>query len=122
MSDIQKRDSIPSTNKLSKQGIAAVGYTAAGVFLLVLNALVGIPFLGYLIGGAVCLLGIASFTSKDPADKRAGTIILAAGVLSILSKLGVGPSKVLLVIGTVSLLALGIWNGIKFLTGLKKRS
>ena len=122
MNDIERRNNIPSTKSLSKLGIAAVGYTAAGVFLLVLNILIKIPLLGYAVGGAVCLLGIASFTSKDPADKRAGTIILAAGVLSILSKIGVGPSGALLAIGTIGLFALGIWNGIKFLIGLKKRS
>jgi hypothetical protein len=71
-------------------------------------------------------LGIASFTSKDPADKKAGAIITAAGALTILSKARIPAigtlSGVLLSIGAVGLLALGVINGIKFLIGLKKRS
>jgi hypothetical protein len=124
MSDIEKRDYIPSRSSLSKLGITAVGYTAGGVFLFLLQAFARFRGLGIVIGALVCLIGIASFTSKDPADKKAGAIIMTAGILALLSKVpGIAPvAGTLLAIGAIGLLAMGIINGIKFLTGLKKRS
>jgi len=126
MNEIERRDDIPSTTSLSKMGVSAVGYTAAGVFLIVLGAISSAPLIGILAGGLVGLLGLGSLTSKDLADKRAGLVLTAAGALTILSKIPIPLiqpfSKVLLTIGAIGLLGLGIWNGIKFLIGLKKRS
>ncbi|MCL2214236.1 MAG: hypothetical protein FWC06_03390 [Treponema sp.] len=128
MSDIMKRDEIPSAKSLTKYGVAAVGYTAAGIFLSILNTITGTGFsiLGIVAGTVVFLLGISSFLSKDPADKKAGFIITAAGVLTVISKTGIpffaGVSRTLLVIGAVGLLALGVINAVKFFRGLKKRS
>jgi hypothetical protein len=126
MNDIEKRDEIPSASKLSKLGITAIGYTAGGIFLFVLQAVARFRVVGLIAGAVVCLLGIGSLMSKDPADRKPGIIITAAGVLAILSKSGVpliAPvTATLLGIGAVGLLALGIWNGIKFFIGLKKRS
>jgi hypothetical protein len=125
MNDIEKSDkNIPSRSSLSKLGITAVGYTAAGIFLILLQGFAKIRGLGLIVGGVVCVLGIASFTSKDPADRKAGAIITAAGVLTLLSKIPVAApvAATLLTIGAVGLLALGIINGVKFLIGLKKRS
>ena len=128
MSDVMKREEIPSTESLSKTGVAAAGYTAAGIFLSVLNAVSGSGFslIGIIAGIAVFLLGLGSFFSKDPADKKAGFIITTAGILTFISKTGIpffaGASRVLLTIGAVCLLALGVFNAIKFFRGLKKRS
>jgi hypothetical protein len=126
MNDIEKKDNIPSRSSLSKLGVTAVGYAAGGIFLFLLQFFAGMRGLGLVVGAAVCLLGIGSFTSKDPADKKAGAIITAAGALTILSRVGIPAVKALsgtlLSIGAVGLLALGIINGIKFLIGLKKRS
>ena len=65
-------------------------------------------------------------SSKDPADKRAGLILTAAGALTVLSALPIpvisGFSKVLLGIGVFGLLALGVINAVKFFRGLKQRS
>jgi hypothetical protein len=125
MNEIQRRDTIPSTSKLAKLGVTAVCYTAAGIFLFILKALTG-NVLGFIAGAIVCIIGFASFKSRDPADKRAGTIITTAGILTILSMTGIPffakVSSTLLNIGAFGLLGLGIWNGIKFFTGLKKRS
>ncbi|MCL2196960.1 MAG: hypothetical protein FWB77_05035 [Treponema sp.] len=119
-------ENIPSTSALSKLGITAIGYTAGGVFLLILNMLARFRGLGLIVGGLVCLVGIGSLLSKDPADRKAGIIITAAGALAVLSKTGIPAvtaiSSTLLSIGAIGLLALGIINGIKFLIGLKKRS
>jgi len=126
MNEIEKRNDIPSTSKLSKLGVSAVACTVGGAFLLVLTAIAGLKVIGLVAGAVVCLIGIGSLTSKDPADRKPGLIITAAGALAILSKSGIpgiaGLSGTLLTIGAVGLLALGIWNGIKFFFGLKKRS
>jgi hypothetical protein len=126
MNGIQRRDSIPSTSRLARFGVTAVGYTAAGIFLFVLQAIASFRVLGLIAGAVVCIIGFASLKSRDPADKRAGAIITAAGVLTVLSMTGIPffarVSGTLLSIGAVGLLALGIWNGIKFFIGLKKRS
>ena len=127
MNDLEKRSEIPSTSSLSKTGVAAVGYTAAGVFISILNAIsTGFSIPGIVAGAVVFVLGLGSFFSKDPADKRAGFIITAAGALTVLSKSGIpllaGASRTLLVVSAVGLLALGVINAIKFFRGLKKRS
>jgi hypothetical protein len=123
MKDIEKRDEFPSTTVLSKLGVSAVGYTVGGIFLLLLNVFAK-PGFGLIIGGLVCLLGIGSFLSKDPADRKAGLLITIAGALTVLSRIPflTAISKILLSIGAFGLLALGIVNGIKFFIGLKKRS
>ena len=126
MNDIEKRDNIPSTSNLAKQGITAVACTAGGLFLLILQTVARLPVLGLIIGGVACVFGIASLLSKDPADKKAGAVIGGAGILVMLSKTGIpfirAAAGTLIGIGAVALLVLGISNGIKFLRGLKKRS
>ena len=126
MNEIERRSEVPTTSSLSKTGVRAVGYTAAGIFILVLNAVARSFWPGLIIGGIIAFFGFGSLRSKDPADKRAGILITAAGILTVLSKIPIpfiqGVSSVLLGIGAVVLLAVGIWNGIKFFIGLKKRS
>lgn len=123
-----KKNDMPSTTSLSKCGVAAVGYTAAGIFLSILNAITstGFNIVGIIAGAVIAFLGIGSFFSKDPADKKAGLIITTAGILTVISKTGIpflaGASRVLLVIGAVGLLAIGVINAVKFFRGLKKRS
>jgi len=122
--EIEKREAIPSTSSLSKMGITAIGYCAGGIFLILLQVFSRFRGLGLVIGALVCIVGIVSFTSKDQADRKAGAVIMAAGALALLSKIPVvAPlAGTLLSIGAIGLLALGIWNGIKFFIGLKKRS
>jgi len=120
MNELTTRDDIPSTSTLSKLGVSAVGYTVAGIVLFLLKGI------GIIIGAIACLIGIGSFLSKDPTDKKFGIIILTAGILAILSRLNIpfitGFSNTLLTISAVGLLLLGIVNGIRFFKGLKKRS
>jgi len=124
MNDIIKKNDVPTTSGLAKLGITAIGYSAAGIFIFVLNAISRNLIIGLVAGGIVTLFGLGSLKSKDPADKKAGIIITAAGVLTLLSKIPfIAPvSSTILGIGAVGLLALGIWNGIKFFLGFKKRS
>jgi hypothetical protein len=126
MSEIMNKSDIPSTSSLTKFGVTAVGYTITGVLLLVLNALANYNVFAFAIGGLILLFGIGFIRSKEPADKKAGIILTAVGLLTVVSKMGIpaisGLSGVILVVATVGLLALGVWNGIKFFIGLKKRS
>jgi hypothetical protein len=124
MYDLERKDDIPSTSSLSKLGITAIGYTAGGIFIFLLQAFAKLRGLGLVAGAVVCVVGIVSLMSKDPADKKAGSIITAAGVLVLLSKISwIAPvAGTLLSIGGIGLFAMGIINGIKFLIGLKKRS
>jgi len=125
MNDLEKRtDEYPSTSTLSKQGLTAVGCAAGGIFLLIVQALATRGPLGFIIGGIACIVSIGLLLAKDATDKKAGMIIGGAGILTLLSKVpGIGPfAGTLITIGGVGLLALGIWNAIKFIKGLKKRS
>jgi hypothetical protein len=107
---------------LAKQGMTAVGGIAGGVALLIMSALP--PIVGIIVGVVVGIVGIGGILSKDPDDKKPGVLAAVAGGLSIFSKVGiVRPlAGTLLGIGAIGLLGLGIWNGVKFLRGLKSRS
>jgi hypothetical protein len=91
--------------------------------MLILGALPAI--FGVAAGVIVTGVGISALRSQDPDDKKPGAIVTASGVLAILSKLG-GPFRplagVCMGIGAVGLLVMGIWNGIKFIKGLRDRS
>ena len=126
MNNIETTNSMPSTSTLAKQGITAIGCTAGGIFLFVMQAIARFRVLGLVVGAAACVAGIVLLLSKDSANRKPGAVITGAGFLVVLSKTTFGPIKVaagtLLSIGALGLLALGIWNGIKFFIGLKKRS
>ena len=123
MFDIEKSDGFLSTSSLSKLGVTAVGYTAGGIFVLLLNSIASTWF-GLVVGAVVCLFGLGSFRSKDPVDRKAGFIVMAAGILVFLSKVPlVAPiASALLVVSGIGLLVMGIRNAIKFIIGLRKRS
>jgi hypothetical protein len=126
MNEIMKSEGYMSTSRLSKLGVSAVGFTAAGICLFIFNAVIQLPVVGIIIGGLVLLFGLAAFRSRDKADKRAGIIITTAGILAILSRIPInslqGISGFLLGAGAFGLLAVGIINAIKFFKGLKQRS
>ena len=115
----------PSTNKLAKRGVTAVGGIIGGVALLAMSALP--PVAGIIVGGAATAIGIGAVLSKDPDDKKIGKFVVAGGVLALVSKLPIpafiaGVAGTVLSIGGLGLLGMGIWNGIKFIKGLKSRS
>lgn len=122
MSDLIPGGNYTPTNMLAKQGMTAVGGIAGGVALLIMSALP--PIVGIIVGVVVGIVGIGGILSKDPDDKKPGVLAAVAGGLSIFSKVGiVRPlAGTLLGIGAIGLLGLGIWNGVKFLRGLKSRS
>jgi hypothetical protein len=112
------------TNVLAKQGITAVGGIVSGVALMIMRALPS--FIGIIAGLVVGVIGIGGILSKDPDDRKPGILAAAAGALSILARIGMPSFRALagtlLGISALGLLAMGIWNGIKFIKGLKGRS
>jgi hypothetical protein len=114
-------DSGGSPSNLTQKGVAAVGFLAAGAGFLVMGAL---PFIvGVAVGGLACFIGAGSVFSRDKTDRTGGLVLFAGGALTLLAKfrLLAALSRTALAIGAVACIGLGIWNGIKFLRGLKAR-
>jgi hypothetical protein len=63
-------------------------------------------------------------TSKDKEDHFPGTVITAGGVLCLVAQIPILGllGKIALGIGAVALIGIGVWNGVKFILGLKSRS
>ncbi|MDR0637266.1 MAG: hypothetical protein LBF87_09355 [Treponema sp.] len=127
MRDLKRLDDdkeyVPA-NVLARQGVAAVAGIAGGTALLAMGALPSIA--GIVVGGVATVVGIGSLISKDPDDKKPGAVLTAAGFLAMASKVGIPVIRPLaatfLGVGAIGMLAMGVWNGIKFIKGLKKRS
>jgi hypothetical protein len=102
--------------------ISAVGGIVGGLALVIIRALP--PFIGIVAGVIVGVIGIGGILSKDPDDHKPGFLAAAAGALSILARIGIirPLAGTLLGISALGLLAMGIWNGVKFIKGLKSRS
>jgi hypothetical protein len=127
MNDIEPRKEPVPTNVLAKQGVAAVAQIAGGLLILLMHGFsarllpLGIVF-GLVMGG----LGLGAVLSKDPEDKKPGVILTVAGILKLLSHLAVPViirpiAGYFLSVFSLGLLAMGVWNGIRFLLGLKSR-
>ncbi|MDR0387092.1 MAG: hypothetical protein LBH57_03555 [Treponema sp.] len=122
MNDIEPRGGYTPTGVLAKQGVTAIGSLIGGIGLLIAGALPMVP--GIILGAVVGVVGIGAAMSKDRDDRKIGILAAVAGGLTILSKIGIVKplAGTLLAIGAIGLLAAGIWNGIKFLKGLKNRA
>ena len=110
------------TSVLSIQGMTAIGGIVGGTALIIMRALP--PFMGIIAGVIVGVVGIGGILSKESDDRKPGILAAAAGALSILARIGVirPLAGTLLGISALGLLAVGVWNGIKFIKGLKARS
>jgi hypothetical protein len=121
MKQIESGDSHVSTDVLAKRGVTAIGSLIGGVGLMVLGVLP--PIMGLIAGGVVGVAGISGLLSRDPEDRKPALLVTAAGALAVFSKVPiVRPiAASLLGLGAIGLIGLGIYNGIKFLKGLKSR-
>ncbi|GHV74409.1 hypothetical protein AGMMS49940_17110 [Spirochaetia bacterium] len=112
------------TNVLAKQGVTAIGGIVGGVVLMIIRALPS--FIGLIAGVIVGVVGIGGAMSKERDDRKLGLLTAVAGGLAVLSRIPIKPlaalSGTLLGISALGLLAVGVWNGIKFIRGLKGRS
>jgi hypothetical protein len=125
MGNLIEKDDTPSKNSLSKTGVSAVLQLAGGVVLLVLGALPAL--LSTVVGGALTIIGLTEFSSRDNEDKKIGAVLTLAGAATILSRHGVLPALkaaggMALRTGAFVLIGLGLFNAIKFIIGIKKRS
>jgi hypothetical protein len=126
MRDIEpvKENYVP-TSVLAKQGVTAVAGIVGGAAMLLMGALP--PIVGVVVGGIITAVGIGAMLSKDPDDKKPGRVATAAGLLTLAAKVGgfawmKALAGTVLGLGAFGMFAMGVWNGIKFLHGLKKRS
>ena len=111
-----------SEGNASKYGILMIGSFVGAIILFILNALPG--FLAFIVGALLLFFGYGILTSKKSNDPLVGLVLIAAGVLTILS---VFPyiknlASWLLKAGAIVLLVLGVLSGIRFVLGLKTRS
>jgi hypothetical protein len=127
MDEPERRFTLVPARTLEKQGVAAVTNLAAGIFLLILGPLGSrFPILGIVLGALAGIFGIAALLSRDREDRKAGAILTAGGILAIFSRAGAvffrPLAGTLLSIGAFGLIARGLWNGVKFIRGLKSRT
>ncbi|MDR2518678.1 MAG: hypothetical protein LBD13_04610 [Spirochaetaceae bacterium] len=115
-----------STSALAKQGVAAAGSLIGGAFFLgagILPAPVSLA-----LGVIAALAGIGAAFSRDKADKRIGPLVSIGGFLVLAAKLPASPPQVksiagtLLALGSLALLGIGVFKGVRFLHGLKQRA
>jgi hypothetical protein len=126
MNELKKQPAPVPAKVLERQGVAAIANVVGGLFLVVLNILGGrFPVIGIILGVFTAIIGVTALASKDSGDRKPGAILTAAGILVILSRVGAHFFRpiagTLLSIGAVGLVALGIWNGIQFIKGLRSR-
>jgi hypothetical protein len=110
------------TNVLAKQGMTAIGGIVGGAVLLIMMALP--PVVGIIAGVVVGVIGVGGILSRDSDDRKLGILAAVAGGLSIFSRIGIIKplAGTLLAISAIGMLVLGVWNGVKFIKGLKSRS
>jgi hypothetical protein len=123
MNELERRN---PARTLEKRGVAAVADLAAGIFLFVLAALGGrFAIMGIILGALAGIFGIAALRSRDSADRKAGAILTAGGILAVLARAGAAFFRplagTLLSVGAFGLIAMGLWNGIQFFRGLRSR-
>ncbi len=126
-------DLVPaSTQEVRKAGMVGVGSGVSGLGLLILNGF-SHGWGGLVVGPLVLLGGLGMMGSKnssDPADRRLGGLVTAAGAVTTGAALcqvlpglqGLAGLGSLVLWGSgIALLGIGIWNIVKFVKGLKSR-
>jgi len=114
--------SLTDVGTVRRAGMRGVVSTGAGVGLILFNTLLHIPVVGYVIGGALVVLGIMGLIGKNRTDKSTGAVLIGAGVLGLASFLLKGITGFVLGAGGLGLIGYGIFNLFKFARGLKSRS
>ncbi|MDR2480887.1 MAG: hypothetical protein LBD07_01150 [Spirochaetaceae bacterium] len=103
-------------------GISGCVIFAAAKFFI--NVLIG-P-VGMVIGGIAAILGLTGLFSADKNDRRDGLTVFVTGALFVIIAAELGPVRFfagyLLSAGAFMSFAFGVWNGIRFLIGFKRRS
>jgi hypothetical protein len=107
------------STELRSKGTRGVISLGAGIGLLGVQAIINIPFVGLVAGGALIVLGILGLVGKTKIDKTGGMLAIAGGVALFALK---GVASFVIGAGALGLLIYGGWNVFKFVKGLKSRS
>ncbi|HEY9055011.1 MAG TPA: hypothetical protein VIO60_09350 [Rectinemataceae bacterium] len=107
---------------LSDKGSRGVMSAGAGAGLLVINALLGVPVLGWVLSAGLIGLGAMGIFGKTKTDKVSGTLLGAAGIAGLATMFLPGLSRGLLGLGGMGLLIYGIVNIAGFIAGVRKKS
>lgn len=116
-------DNYPVESKdLTEKGTKGIMSAGAGVGLLGINFLLGIPVLGWVLSAGLLALGAVGLFGKTKTDKISGTLLSAAGIAGLTTVFMPGLARGLLGLGGVGLLIYGLVNIGGFLTRLRKKS
>jgi hypothetical protein len=126
MNELIPRDGA-SGGKLAKWATNAIFGIGGGIALFTASFLLKwlVQPAGLVIGGVLALLGISGIFSRDASDRKDGFFVLLTGAVLFGAFWGIGPIKNiaswLLSTGGLISFALGLWNGLRFLFGMRKR-
>jgi hypothetical protein len=116
-------DKYPVVQKdLSERGTKGIMSAGAGVGLLGINALLGVPVLGWILSAGLLGLGALGLFGKTKTDKVSGSLMTVAGVAGLTTMFLPGLAHTLLGAGGVGLLIYGLVNFGSFISGLRKKS
>jgi len=110
------------SNALRAQGTQGVMSAVGGIALLGVNALIHIPVVGWILGGALVLVGISGIFSRSKTEKTSRSIMIAAGAAGLAAILLPKLAGFLLGLGGIALLGFGTFNIYKFVKGLRSRA
>ncbi|GMO52364.1 MAG: hypothetical protein Ta2G_10300 [Termitinemataceae bacterium] len=113
--------------ELSNRGVSAVLGIAGGVALFVLSILITKLFapLGMVLGVLITGLGISGIFSKSKQDRKPALFTTLVGAVLFLSSGKVFPlistfAGTILSVCSFASFGIGLYNGVRFLLGLKK--
>lgn len=109
-------------NDLSEKGTKGIMSAGAGVGMLVVNALLGVPVLGWILSAGLVGLGAMGLFGKTKTDKVSGSLLTVAGAAGLATLFLPGLSRSLLSLGGFGLLLFGLVNIGQFIAGLKRKN
>ena len=106
---------------LSDKGTRGVMSSAAGLGMLGVNALLGVPVVGTVISAGLLVLGATGLLGKTKTDKTSGTVLTVAGVAGLTTLFLPGLAHSILSLGGIGLLGYGVYNLFGFFRGLHRK-
>jgi len=108
------------SKELKKERSNALICLLGGIYILAIAIGARIhPVAGIFLSGFAIAYSLGALMSKTEEDKKRGLLMLAAGVLGLLSRFSPAIIRVItstaLNMGAIGLIASGIWSGVKFL-------
>ncbi len=118
MSDNYPMDPSDIRQRGTRGVMAAIG----GAGLLGINALIHVPVVGWILGGALVVAGISGLFGKAKHEKASRNIMLTAGAAGLAAIFLPKLAGFLLGFGGLALLGYGAYNIYKFVKGLRSRA